>query len=77
MSADHHAPTDLSHTQWNLLQSLLPPPAWSPGGRGRPPSVNRRNIINGILYLNKTGCQWRMIPKSFGNWSTIYGGRIF
>jgi putative transposase len=35
--------------------------------------VNRRKIIDGIVYLNKTGCQWRMIPPSFGNWSTIYG----
>ena len=30
-------------------------------------------MVNGILYLNKTGCQWRMIPHEFGNWSTIYG----
>jgi len=28
---------------------------------------------NGILYLNKTGCQWRMLPQEFGHWSTIYG----
>ena len=28
---------------------------------------------NGILYLNKTGCQWRLVPKECGHWSTIYG----
>jgi putative transposase len=39
---------------------------------GRPP-IDLRQAVNGILYLNKTGCQWRMIPKAFGNWSTIYG----
>ena len=46
---------------------------WRPGGRGRPPKVDMRQILNGILYLNKTGCQWRMIPPTFGHWSTIYG----
>ena len=73
MSADPHYPTDLSDAQWDLLCSLLPPRAWTPGGRGRPPSVDQRQVVNGILYLIKTGCQWRMIPQSFGNWSTLYG----
>ena len=72
MSANHHYPTDLTEEQWDVLHCLLPPRAWRPGGRGRPPSDVRR-IIDGILYLNKTGCQWRMIPPTFGNWSTIYG----
>jgi transposase len=73
MSADRHYPTDVTDAQWDLLQSLLPERAWHPGGRGRPPSCDVRRILNGILYLNKTGCQWRMIPQEFGNWSTIYG----
>jgi len=30
-------------------------------------------VINGILYVNKTGCQWRMLPKDFGPWETVYG----
>jgi putative transposase len=32
-----------------------------------------RRIVNGILYLNKTGCQWRLVPQEFGHWSIIYG----
>ncbi len=72
MSANHPYPTDLTEEQWDVLHCLLPPRAWRPGGRGRPPSDVRR-IINGILSLNKTGCQWRMLPPTFGNWSTIYG----
>ena len=71
MSAPYQYPTDLSDDQWAFLQPYLPEPKWKPGGRGRPPCDLRR-VINGILYLNKTGCQWRMIPKDFGNWSTIY-----
>ena len=68
MSADHHYATDVTDEQWDVLQSLLPQRAWHLGGRGRPPLCNVRSIVNSILYLNKTGCQWRMIPQEFGNW---------
>jgi putative transposase len=71
MSASYHYPTDLTDDQWALLSLYLPQAKWKPGGRGRPPCDLRR-VINGILYLDKTGCQWRMIPKGFGNWTTIY-----
>jgi putative transposase len=30
-------------------------------------------VVNGLLYVNKTGCQWRMLPKDFGPWETVYG----
>jgi transposase len=44
----------------DFFQSLLPERAWHPGGRGRPP-VDVRRVVDGILYLNKTGCQWRIL----------------
>jgi putative transposase len=72
MGAEKHYPTNLTDAQWTLLTSWLPTRPWQPGGPGRPP-VDVRRVIDGILYLNKTGCQWRMIPPTFGNWSTIYG----
>jgi putative transposase len=72
MRADHHYPTDVTNERWELLQSLLPERKWRPGGPGRPPCDVRR-IVNGIFYVNKTGCQWRLVPKDFGHWSTIYG----
>jgi putative transposase len=72
MCASYHYPTDLSDEQWNLIEVLLPERAWQPGGRGRPP-CDLRHVMNGILYLNKSGCQWRMMPKEYGHWSTIYG----
>ena len=72
MSAVAHYDTDLSDEQWDLIRTLLPQPKWQPGSGGRPP-LDQRSVLNGILYLNKTGCQWRMIPTTFGNWSTIYG----
>ena len=71
MSADYDYPTDVTDGQWELLQPVLPERTWRSGGPGRPPCAMRR-MLNGILYLNKTGCQWRLVPKEFGHWSTIY-----
>ncbi len=72
MSATDHYDTDLTDEQWELLEPRLLGRKWQPGGPGRPP-IDVRQVLNGILYLNKTGCQWRLIPKEFGHWSTIYG----
>lgn len=65
-------PTDLSDCQWKLLFPLLPKPKSGFGLRGRPASC-LRIILNGILYVNKTGCQWAMLPKEYGNYHTVYG----
>jgi putative transposase len=72
MSTNGHYPTDMSDAQWEVLQLLLPKPKWRPGGPGRKPLEPRR-VLHGIFYVNKTGCQWRMVPKDFGNGHTIYG----
>ena len=60
--------SDLSDRQWQLIQKLLPPAP----RRGRP-RVDRRQVINAILYVVRSGCQWRMLPSIFPNWSTVYG----
>ncbi len=64
-------PTDLTENQWLLIEKFLPTPknTTSQGGR---PSSNLRVVVNGIFYVNKTGCQWRMIPHEFGAWNTVY-----
>jgi transposase len=72
MSTEGHYPTDVSDAQWDVLQLLLPKPKWRPGGPGRKPLEPRR-VLNGIFYVNKTGCQWRMVPQEFGNGHTLYG----
>lgn len=72
MSTTHDYPTDLTEAQWTLLVALLPARKWRPGGPGRPP-YELRQVLNGIWYLLKTGCQWRMLPREFGKWPTIYG----
>src|ERR1700745_2481119 len=71
MSTTPYYPTDLTETQWTLLLALLPARKWRPGGPGRPP-CDLRQVLNGIWYLLKTGCQWRMVPREFGKWNTVY-----
>jgi putative transposase len=72
LSTDDDYPTDVTDERWELRQPMLPARTWRPGGPGRPPCAVRR-MLHGILYLNKTGCPWRLVPKDFGHWSTIDG----
>jgi len=61
--------TDLTNEQWKLLKPMLPPPAKC----GRKRKVNLREVLNAILYLLHTGCQWRDLPHDFPAWQTVYG----
>jgi len=61
-------PSDLTDEQWKLIEPGIPPP--KPGGRPR--EVDMREVINGILYLNRTGCSWRMLPHEFPPWGTVH-----
>ena len=63
--------TDVTDAQWQQIQPLLPPSRWWPNGPGRPPR-DRRQIVNGLLYLTKTGCPWALLPCCFGPWKTVY-----
>ena len=59
--------TDLTDAQWNFLEPLLP----KARSRGRPPT-DRRRVINAILYMIKSGIQWRLLPANFPPWQTVY-----
>ena len=72
MSTVGHYLTDVSDAQWEGLQLLLSKPKQCPGGPGRKP-LDLRRVINGLFYVNKTGCQWWMMSADFGNGYTIYG----
>lgn len=62
---------ELTDQQWQRLQPLLPPP--SPRHRGGRPRRDPRTIINGILWVVRTGAPWRDLPERYGPWSTVYG----
>src|SRR4051812_48196378 len=60
--------SDVTDRQWRLIEPLIP--RERPGGRYR--SVNMREVVNGILYLNRSGCSWRLLPREFPPWGTVH-----
>jgi len=61
--------TDLTDSQWNLLEKHLPDE--KTGGRKR--TTSRREVVNAIFYLLRAGCAWRLLPHDFPHWRTVYG----
>ncbi|WP_274532210.1 IS5 family transposase [Ktedonobacter racemifer] len=58
----------MSDEEWAILEPLIPPARLG----GRPRAVNMREIVNAILYILRSGCQWRMLPREFPPWSTVW-----
>src|SRR5438093_11556262 len=56
-----------SNSQWERLQPLLPPQKPKPGR----PAADHRRILNGILWLLRTGAPWRDLPERYGPWATV------
>ena len=61
-------PTDLTDEEWERIKPLLP----KPPKRGRKVSVDLREMLNAIRYMARSGGGWRMLPKDFGPWQTVY-----
>ncbi len=57
---------ELTDDQWAKIENLLP------SGPGRPSKNGDRNFVNAVVYMAKTGVQWRDMPERFGTWKTIY-----
>lgn len=60
--------TDLTDAQWAKLEPLLP----KPKPTGQPRTVDRREMLDAIIYLLKSGCTWRLLPHDFPHWKTVY-----
>jgi transposase len=60
--------TDLTDDEWQILAPLVP----TVRSGGRPANHLRREIVNAILYVLRTGCQWRALPHDFPAWKTVY-----
>ena len=60
--------TDLSDDEWECLELHVP----TPNKRGRPRTHSTREILNAIFYILKSGCPWRLLPKDFPPWETVY-----
>jgi putative transposase len=60
-------PTDLSNNEWDLIKHLMPElkPGW------QPEEHPKREILNGISYLPRSGYSWLMLPHDFPQWRTV------
>ena len=62
-------PSDLTNAEWKVLEAYLN--EVDPYITGQPRQVGLRQILNTIYYLNKTGCQWRYLPKDFPSFNLV------
>jgi putative transposase len=63
-------PSSMTDSEWEILEPLLPPKPDTL--RGRPQENSRRSIVDGILYIIRTGGSWRMMPNDLPHWKTCY-----
>jgi transposase len=68
MSRQRRYPSDMTDEQWALIEPLLPAPKTG----GRPEKHSRRSIVDGVLYMVRTGCAWRYLPADLPPWQTVY-----
>jgi transposase len=64
-------PADLSDEEWELIEDLVP--SFSGEGQiGRPVKWSKRQIVDAVLYVAATGCQWRALPSHYPHWNTVH-----
>ncbi len=61
-------PTDLKDKEWAKIEHLVP----QPKSGGRPAKYERREILNALFYMTKSGCTWRMLPHDLPPWEVVY-----
>ena len=61
--------SDTTDAEWFVIEPLLPPAS----ALGRPRATDMRTVMDAILYIASTGCQWRQLPKDFPPYSTVQG----
>jgi transposase len=61
-------PSDLTGPQWAQVSQFIP----APKRGGRPAKYERREIVNALLYVVRTGCQWRAMPHDLPSWRIVY-----
>jgi transposase len=61
-------PSSMTTKEWAVIKPLLP----KAGKLGRPPRHSPREMVDAILYVVKSGCTWRMMPREFPHWRLVY-----
>lgn len=62
-------PTDLTDNEWKMIQHFFNK---RPHRGGRPYVYSKRQIVNAIFYILRSGCAWRLLPRDFPSWSVVY-----
>ena len=70
MTRTKRYPSDLSDEEWAILEPLLDP---ARGGKGRPPTIPRREVADALFYQLRVGGPWRYLPEGFPHWNPVYG----
>jgi transposase len=65
-------PSDLTDRQWSKLSPLLNERRGARHAGGRPRKHEQRRVVDALLYVVKTGCQWRQLPSDFPPWKTVH-----
>ena len=65
-------PSDLTDVQWSKLDPLLQPSRGERHAGGRPRKYPLRRVVDAMLYVVKTGCQWRQLPTDFPPWKSVH-----
>ena len=68
MPTQESYPSNLTDAEWNLIEPLIPGPALF----GRPPRYTKRALLDGIFYVVRSGCSWRMPPHDLPPWRIVY-----
>lgn len=61
-------PTDLTDAEWKLIGPMVPEPKIG----GRPAKYERRDVLDAIRYVVRSGCAWRLMPHDFPPWNSVY-----
>ena len=63
---------EFTESEWKRIKDMLPPEQPKQGKRGRPAKYDNRCIMNGILWIARTGAPWRELPNRYSPWQTVY-----
>ena len=63
---------ELTDNEWEKIKDKIPSEHPKSGKRGRPSKYDNRSIMNGILWIGRTGAPWRELPERYGKWEAVY-----
>lgn len=63
---------ELLDSEWDRIAEMLPKEHPPEGKRGRPTKYDNRSVMNGILWIARSGAPWRELPERYGKWQAVY-----